>query len=75
MENEHLSNSTIFPLGDKVQANFTGDAYNFNVFDFELTVEDMGKITSLDTGESAFFSHYDPQTVEFLTNYAKQSLE
>ncbi|MBY9079318.1 aldo/keto reductase [Paenibacillus sp. HN-1] len=48
---------------------------NFNVFDFELTAEDMEKITALDTGESAFFSHYDPQTVEFLTNYAKQGLE
>lgn len=32
MENEHLSNSTIFPLGDKVQANFTGDAYLQMVF-------------------------------------------
>ncbi|WP_058304184.1 aldo/keto reductase [Gorillibacterium timonense] len=48
---------------------------NFNVFDFELTAEDMVKLTSLDTGESAFFSHYDPQTVEFLTDYAKKGLE
>lgn len=27
MANEQLSNSTIFPLGEKVQANFIGDAY------------------------------------------------
>jgi hypothetical protein len=25
----------------------------------------------LDKGESAFFSHYDPQTVEFLTGLVK----
>lgn len=40
---------------------------NINVFDFELKTEDMSKIAALDTGESAFFSHYDPQTFEFLT--------
>lgn len=44
---------------------------NFNVFDFELTVEEMAKIAALDIGESAFFSHYDPQTVEFLTSFGK----
>lgn len=27
MEHEELSNSTIFPLGEKVEANFIGDAY------------------------------------------------
>lgn len=48
---------------------------NFNVFDFELTEEDMKKIATLDTGESAFFSHSDPQTVEFLTDYGKKGLE
>ncbi|MFK4302138.1 MULTISPECIES: aldo/keto reductase [unclassified Paenibacillus] len=48
---------------------------NFNVFDFKLTAEDMEKIAVLDTGESAFFSHYDPQTVEFLTDYGKKGLE
>lgn len=44
---------------------------NFNVFDFKLTVEDMGKIAALDTGESLFFSHYDPQTVEYIINLGK----
>lgn len=38
---------------------------NFNVFDFELSAEDMAEIEALDTGESLFFSHYDPQTVEW----------
>ena len=41
---------------------------NMDVFDFELTSEDMDKIATLDKGESLFFSHYDPQTVEFLTS-------
>lgn len=38
---------------------------NFNVFDFALTTEDMLQIENLDTGESLFFSHYDPNTVEW----------
>lgn len=41
---------------------------NIDVFDFELTKEDMDKIALLDKGESLFFSHYDPQTVEYLTS-------
>ncbi len=44
---------------------------NFNVFDFELSDEDMSRIIALDGGESLFFSHYDPNTVEFLTGLAK----
>ncbi|MFS0869035.1 aldo/keto reductase [Paenibacillus xylanilyticus] len=48
---------------------------NFNVFDFQLTSMDMEKIAALDTEQSAFFSHYDPQTVEFLTDYGKKGLE
>lgn len=38
---------------------------NFNVFDFALTTEDMIQIEKLDTRESLFFSHYDPNTVEW----------
>lgn len=41
---------------------------NFNVFDFELTAEEMEKISGLDTGKSLFFSHYDPKMVELLTS-------
>lgn len=44
---------------------------NFNIFDFSLSAEDMEKIHALDTGKSLFFSHYDPQTVEFLTSLGK----
>jgi diketogulonate reductase-like aldo/keto reductase len=39
---------------------------NFNVFDFELSVEDIEKISELDTGETLFFSHRDPEMVERL---------
>ena len=38
---------------------------NFELFDFTLTDEDMAAIESLDGGESLFFSHYDPKTVEW----------
>ncbi|SEM67750.1 Aldo/keto reductase [Terribacillus saccharophilus] len=44
---------------------------NFDVFDFELTNEDMTKISQLDQDQSLFFSHYDPETVEFLTGLGK----
>ena len=38
---------------------------NFDLFDFTLTPEDMAAIEALDGGESLFFSHYDPKTVEW----------
>ena len=44
---------------------------NLNVFDFTLTDEDMEAIRALDEESSAFFSHYDPATVEFLTGLGK----
>ena len=44
---------------------------NFQVFDFILTDAEMCRIEALDTGESLFFSHYDPETVEWLVNLAK----
>lgn len=44
---------------------------NFDVFDFALTNEDMEKIAKLDQEQSLFFSHYDPERVEFLTGLGK----
>ncbi|WP_411167452.1 aldo/keto reductase [Clostridium sp. MB05] len=37
---------------------------NFNIFDFKLDDDDMNNIAKLDKGESAFFSHRDPDVVE-----------
>ena len=44
---------------------------NLQVFDFTLDGEDMAAIRALDEQESAFFSHYDPATVEFLTSFGR----
>lgn len=38
---------------------------NFDIFDFELNKDEMKKLEALDTGESLFFSHHDPKTVEW----------
>lgn len=46
-------------------------AQNIDVFDFTLSEADMEAIRKLDEGESLFFSHYDPATVEVLTNMGK----
>lgn len=40
---------------------------NMDVFDFSLNQNEMEKIQALDEGESLFFSHYDPATVEMIT--------
>ncbi|MGD6831035.1 aldo/keto reductase [Sutcliffiella halmapala] len=39
---------------------------NFNIFDFELSQEDMENIAALDTKESLFFSHRDPEMVKWI---------
>ena len=44
---------------------------NFNVFDFELSAEDMERIEALDTKQSLFFSHHDPATVEWFMSICK----
>lgn len=44
---------------------------NLDVFDFELSTDDMAAIATLDKGESLFFSHYDPATVEYLIGMGK----
>lgn len=44
---------------------------NFNIFDFSLSDAEMQQITTLDQQKSAFFSHYDPQTVEWFMQMVK----
>lgn len=39
---------------------------NFNIFDFELSQEDLDRIATLDTKESLFFSHRDPAMVKWI---------
>jgi len=42
-------------------------AENFNIFDFDLTPEDMAAIAKLDTKTSSFFDHRDPNMVKMLS--------
>lgn len=41
---------------------------NLNIFDFELSEEDMNKIATLNEKESLFFSHRDPEMVKALSS-------
>ncbi len=45
---------------------------NFDVFDFELSEEDMNNIATLDKAETLFFSHTDPEQVERLTSMVRK---
>lgn len=39
---------------------------NIDVFDFELSAEDMGKIKTMDIGHSEIVNHFDPQWIKAL---------
>jgi len=41
---------------------------NFNIFDFELTDDDMESIKSLDTKASLFFDHRNPDIIKWMAN-------
>lgn len=45
---------------------------NFNVFDFSLTNEDMAVMAELDRNQSAFFSHTDPNMVEWFVKMVEE---
>jgi diketogulonate reductase-like aldo/keto reductase len=42
---------------------------NFDIFDFELSADDLSAIATLDTKESLFFDHRDPNMVKWLSEY------
>jgi len=48
---------------------------NFNIFDFELSDEDMKIIAGLNEQKSAFFDHYDPKMVEWFDGIVKSRRE
>ena len=54
----------IVPLAKSVKKERMQE--NINIFDFELSKEDMDKISEMDKKESSFFSHYDPSIVEMI---------
>lgn len=45
---------------------------NIDVFDFELSEEDMNLIASMDEKSSSFFSHYDPNMVEWFAKMVEE---
>lgn len=46
-------------------------AQNFEVFDFDLSADDMAAIRALDENESSFFDHRDPAAVERLAGLVR----
>lgn len=48
---------------------------NFNVFDFELSADDMKEINNLDTSNSLFFNHQDSKMVEWFDKIVKSRRE
>ncbi|MDQ0045782.1 diketogulonate reductase-like aldo/keto reductase [Paenibacillus polymyxa] len=42
---------------------------NFNIFDFELSADDIEQISALDTRESLFLSYRDPEVAKMMGNW------
>ena len=47
---------------------------NIDIFDFELTDEQMARIAALETGGSLFFDHRDPAMVSTLAHDVRSPL-
>lgn len=45
---------------------------NYDVFDFKLTVNDMKTMATLDKNQSSFFSHSDPNVVEWFVKMLEE---
>lgn len=52
--------------------HYTRMVENINVFDFTLSENDMNEITKLDKNTSSFFSHYDPNMVEWFAKMVEE---
>ena len=46
---------------------------NFDIFDFELSAEDMDKIAALNTNTTVFSDHHEAKTVELLASFVGKS--
>jgi len=46
---------------------------NFDIFDFELSAEDMDKIATLNTNTTVFSDHHEAKTVELLVSFVGKS--
>lgn len=58
MENKHLNNSIIFPRGEKVTANFIGDAYLQMIFTDETPLNTaIGNVTFAPGARNNWHSH------------------
>ncbi len=60
-----LVQRNIIPLSKSVRKERMLE--NIDIFDFELSEEDMNKIAGMDQKTSSFFSHYDPAIVEMIS--------
>lgn len=59
-----LVQRNIIPLAKSVKKERMQQ--NIDIFDFQLSEEDMSIITEMDKKESSFFNHYDASTVEMV---------
>jgi 2,5-diketo-D-gluconate reductase A len=46
---------------------------NFNVFDFQLSPEDMAAVATLDMKQSQFFDHRDPEMVKWISSASRDT--
>lgn len=64
MANKELSNSTIFPLGKKIEVNFSGDAYLHMVFTDKTPLNaPIGNVTFAPDARNNWHAHHVGQVL------------